>query len=222
MRRNEPSTSRDQDVSIEPASMIYWLQGWQACRGRHCCCRKAGYCCAVLFFGSVHAMRSLGRCVMASFFPTSQYVCACQFFCGRGRRAGYALTGVQSSPRDMCSLLLASRGGKGRRRAGAAPSRRGQTHFSFQEGLSYPDGLYHQQLLLQLALHTETRGRGSRAPSSTRRPTTTRARRHCRRPARRRGQRRRLPRERDIGTIRGGPSIPRSSARRRWGGAYRG
>ena len=132
---------------------------------------------------------------------------------------GFALTGVQRSPGDMCSLLLASTR-EGRRRA--APSRRGQTHFSFQEGLSYPDELYHQQLLLQLALHTETRGRGSRAPSSTRRPTTTRARLHCRRPARRRGQRRRLPRERDIGTIRGGPSIPRSSARRRSGGAYRG
>ena len=140
---------------------------------------------------------------------------------GQSRRAGFALIGVQSSPRDMCSLLLASTR-EGRRRAGAAPSCRGRTHFSFQEGLSYPDGLYHQQLLLQLALHTETRGRGSRAPSSTRRPTTTRARRHCRRPARRRGQRRRLPRERDIGTIRDGPSIPRSSARRRSGGAYRG
>ena len=63
------------------------------------------------------------------------HVCVNEIIDGQSRRAGPALTGVQSSPRDMCSLLLASTR-EGRRRAGAAPSCRGRTHFSFQEGLS--------------------------------------------------------------------------------------
>merc|ERR1719160_162260 len=49
VRRNESSTSRDQDVSIETASMIYWLQGWQACHGRHCCCGKLAIAAQLCF-----------------------------------------------------------------------------------------------------------------------------------------------------------------------------
>ena len=43
---------------------------------------------------------------------------------GQSRRAGFALIGVQSSPRDMCSLLLTSRGGRGGCADGPARPRR--------------------------------------------------------------------------------------------------
>ena len=77
-------------------------------------------CCAVLFFGSVDAMRTLGRCVMASkFHPTSQYVDA-NYFMPKADEPDFAVTGVQSSPRDMFSLLLAFTR-EGRRPAGSSP-----------------------------------------------------------------------------------------------------
>ena len=63
----------------------------------------------------------------------------------KSRRAGIALTGVQSSPRDMCSLLLASR--REGRRAGAGPSRRGRREScdSVLHLYSSPTAVYHRR-----------------------------------------------------------------------------
>ena len=80
---------------------------------------EAGYCCAAIFFGSKHALRSLGRFVMASNRSRFGLSRMHNFLMAEAGEPDLPLTGVQSSPRDMRSLLLASTR-EGRRRAGSS------------------------------------------------------------------------------------------------------